>query len=132
MGIPIPMWTPPPAWAEDHDNATMVRTALIIKTVLAFMATPLAQAIIHSTYFSLRFAEELDRTTVWKAGECQFFSNFNYRQNLPTDIMHTDFVTLERIALTPVGIWGFAVIRFCNMVSESLQNGETRQYRVVG
>jgi hypothetical protein len=64
MGIPIPMWTPPPAWAEDPDNAMMVRKAPTIKTVLAFMATPPAQAVIHTTCYSLCFAEELDRTNV--------------------------------------------------------------------
>jgi len=76
MGRPMPIRIPPPAWAEDPDNAMMVRKAPTIKTVLAFMATPPAQAVIHSTCYSLRFAKKLDRTTVWKTGECQFLSNF--------------------------------------------------------
>jgi hypothetical protein len=58
MGIPIPMWTPTPAWAEDNDNVTMVRTAPTIKTVLAFLATPPAQIVILTACFLLRFAEE--------------------------------------------------------------------------
>jgi hypothetical protein len=112
----MPIRTPPPAWADDHDNATMVRTAPPIKTILAFMANPPAQAVIRSTYQSLCSAEklELDRTADWKAGEHQFFSNFHYRQDLPTGIMLTDFVTLGRYALTAVGIWGSAVIRCFN------------------
>jgi hypothetical protein len=35
----MPIRTPLPAWAEDHDKATMVRAAPTIKTVFARMAT---------------------------------------------------------------------------------------------
>jgi hypothetical protein len=38
MGKPMPILTC--AWADDHDNATMVRAAPTIKIVLVFMAIP--------------------------------------------------------------------------------------------
>jgi hypothetical protein len=80
----------------------------------------------------LRFAKILDHTAVWKAGECQFFSNLHYRQDLPTGIMLTDFVTLEWYVLTPIDIGVSAILTVATMVLGSPQNGETKQERVIG
>jgi hypothetical protein len=80
----------PPAWAEDHDKATMARAAPTIKTLLAFIEQLLLKG---RSSHSLRSAEELDRVAAWNAGERQVFANSHYRRALPVGITASDFVT---------------------------------------
>ena len=89
----MPIRTPPPLGPKTMTRPRRKGQHTENKAVFAFMARPPHNGVLHTLLCS---AKELDRTVGWKAGKCQFFSSFHYRQNLPSGIMLTDFVTFEQ------------------------------------
>ena len=57
----MPILTPPPACADDHDKATIVKARTTNKNAFAFMTDSPAKRAIRTTFF-LRVEAELDRT----------------------------------------------------------------------